>query len=519
MTRFLTIAVLPIVGFDCLLAEQNQQESAPVVLTQTQPKELQSLSRALSSSVPSAPTPQHLANLKQNNSLSEQSGNILQVSVNEPQLQLLSSRDTRTISNPLRQSDVSPSKSSSFSSSNSSSSFSSQNPLQGSMLVFGSEEPLSTIVTGDTGKSKQTRPIVERLNVERTNPVRGPNDDNSTTTGKTGPIMQDKRTNQTGQSKKMVPTGKDIKGETGDAFAGARTKPTTQQRLSGTGGTAVLKPIPLPNSSQHSSPIGSVGYLGESKEIQQETEGKSSSEQIQGGDPMQGSGQSAKNGTLLRENDLSVSSNPLEKETTMSEMMSESTESGTDWGNQAGDLATNDSARKDAILDKVIGGGEKQGRRLELGSTGDAFPVLTVLGGLCIVLASFFIFVLFMRRVNPKMQSQLPKEAFENIGRFALNPKLQLNLLRLGNRLILVAVTQEGTVETIAEVNNPDEVVQILGICRKLDRNSSTTQFQSVLDEFAREKTTGGFLGPELTNRSAKGSSSTLANLLAGERA
>lgn len=328
------------------------------------------------------------------------------------------------------------------------------------MLVFGPEEPLSTIVTGDTGKSKQTRPIVERLNVERTNPVRGQNDENS------------------------------AKGEREreDAFAGARTKPTTQQRSSGTGGTGgttALKPVPLPTPSQHSSPIGSVRYLGEPKELQE---------------------------------DMSVSSNPLKKETTMSEMMSESTESGTDWADQPSDLATNDSARNDAILDKVIGGGEKPGRRLELGSTGDAFPVLTVLGGLCIVLASFFLFVLFMRRVNPKMQSQLPKEAFENIGRFALNPKLQLNLLRLGNRLILVAVTQEGTVETIAEVDNPDEVVQILGICRKLDRNSSTVQFQSVLDEFAREKTTGGFLGPELTNRSAKGSSSTLASLLAGER-
>lgn len=459
LTRFLTMAVMPIVGFDCLLAEQNRQEShPPVVVSQTQPKELQSLSRALSSSAPSAPTPQHLANIKRNGSSSEQSGNILQVSLNEPQL--LSSRDTRTISNPLRQSDLSPSKSSSFSYSNSSSSFSSQNHLERSMLVFGPEEPLSTIVTGDTGKSKQTRPIVERLNVERTNPVRGQNDENS------------------------------AKGEREreDAFAGARTKPTTQQRSSGTGGTGgttALKPVPLPTPSQHSSPIGSVRYLGEPKELQE---------------------------------DMSVSSNPLKKETTMSEMMSESTESGTDWADQPSDLATNDSARNDAILDKVIGGGEKPGRRLELGSTGDAFPVLTVLGGLCIVLASFFLFVLFMRRVNPKMQSQLPKEAFENIGRFALNPKLQLNLLRLGNRLILVAVTQEGTVETIAEVDNPDEVVQILGICRKLDRNSSTVQFQSVLDEFAREKTTGGFLGPELTNRSAKGSSSTLASLLAGER-
>ena len=170
-------------------------------------------------------------------------------------------------------------------------------------------------------------------------------------------------------------------------------------------------------------------------------------------------------------------------------------------------------------MNKILGAPKgEQGRRLEFKNSGDVFPVLTVLGGLCLVLAVFFIFVVFMRRVGPKGYTQLPKEAFENIGRFVLNPKLQLNLLRLGNRLILVAITQEGTVETIAEISNPDEVIQILGICRKLDRDGSSAQFQSVLDDFARERTTGGFLGPELSKRATKGASSTLANLLAGER-
>ena len=115
--------------------------------------------------------------------------------------------------------------------------------------------------------------------------------------------------------------------------------------------------------------------------------------------------------------------------------------------------------------------------------------VVSVLGSLCLVLGVFFMFVLFMKKIGPKSGGNLPKEAFENVGRYPLSPKLQLNLLRLGNRLMLVASTPDGGVETLTEIDHPDEVVQILGMCRRLDPNSSSSQFQSVLDEFAKEKT------------------------------
>ena len=114
--------------------------------------------------------------------------------------------------------------------------------------------------------------------------------------------------------------------------------------------------------------------------------------------------------------------------------------------------------------------------------------VVSVLGSLCLVLGVFFMFVLFMKKIGPKSGGNLPKEAFENVGRYPLNQKLQLNLLRLGNRLMLVASTTDGGVETLTEIDHPDEVVQILAMCRRLDPNSSTSQFQTVLNEFAKEK-------------------------------
>ena len=142
-------------------------------------------------------------------------------------------------------------------------------------------------------------------------------------------------------------------------------------------------------------------------------------------------------------------------------------------------------------------------------------PVLSVLGSLCLVLGAFFLFVLFMKKVGPKNGGNLPKEALENVGRYPLNQKLQLNLIRLGNRLILVAVTPDGGVETISEIESQDEVAQILAQCRKLDPNSSQAQFKSVLDEFAQEKSPGGFFGPNDPKRKSSASPS-LSSLLAG---
>ncbi len=176
-------------------------------------------------------------------------------------------------------------------------------------------------------------------------------------------------------------------------------------------------------------------------------------------------------------------------------------------------------AKDSGIMDKVLLGPKEKTARKPTSSSGmEILPVLSVLGSLCLVLGVFFVFVVFMRRVGPKHGRTLPKEAFENIGRFALNPKLQLNLLRLGNRLILVATTSDGTVETLSEIDHPDEVVQILGMCRKLDPNGSSVQFQSVLDEFAREKTEGGFFGPDIASPSRRRSNEkdSLASFLAG---
>lgn len=169
-----------------------------------------------------------------------------------------------------------------------------------------------------------------------------------------------------------------------------------------------------------------------------------------------------------------------------------------------------------SIMDKeLIGPKEKiEEGKMKIASF-DFMPVVSVLGSLSLVLGAFFLFMFFLKKVGPKTGGNLPREALESIGRFALNPKLQLNLIRLGNRLILVAITQDGVVEPISEIDNPDEVAQILAMCRKLDPNSSLAQFQSVLNEFAEEKAPGGFFGTNDPKRK-KQSAPSLSSLLSG---
>ena len=126
--------------------------------------------------------------------------------------------------------------------------------------------------------------------------------------------------------------------------------------------------------------------------------------------------------------------------------------------------------------------------------------VVTMFASLFIVIATFLIFALLFKKVSPKGNRPLPSELIENLGRTSLTQKIQLHLLRLGNRLILVSVTLDG-VHPITEITDPDEVVQLLGLCRRLDPNSSTQNFKKMYDAVAAEPPTGGYFGADVDAR------------------
>ena len=113
-------------------------------------------------------------------------------------------------------------------------------------------------------------------------------------------------------------------------------------------------------------------------------------------------------------------------------------------------------------------------------------PIITVGGTLLIVIASFFILALFLRKVSPQGNRALPKEALECLGRYYLTQKHQVQLLRVGSRIVLVSVMPEG-VSTLAEITEPDEAVALLGLCRRLDTNSATEFFRKTVANLSEE--------------------------------
>ncbi len=114
---------------------------------------------------------------------------------------------------------------------------------------------------------------------------------------------------------------------------------------------------------------------------------------------------------------------------------------------------------------------------------------------LAIVVGLLCICAWFFRRSVPRSTSPLPQEAVRALGRTQLAPRQFIQLLQVGNKLVLVSVTSERT-DPITEVTEPAEVDRILGLCMRDHSASTTAEFQQVLNQLSREPASG-FLGNE----------------------
>ncbi len=119
-----------------------------------------------------------------------------------------------------------------------------------------------------------------------------------------------------------------------------------------------------------------------------------------------------------------------------------------------------------------------------VGKTSPFSALITVGGSLAIVLGLFFIVAWAMRKTAPRGSLVLPKEVFEILGRAPLGARQQVQLLRCGNKLLLVSITPGGA-ETLTEVTDPLEVDRIAGICQQAHPKSATTAFRQVFQQLA----------------------------------
>jgi len=116
-------------------------------------------------------------------------------------------------------------------------------------------------------------------------------------------------------------------------------------------------------------------------------------------------------------------------------------------------------------------------------------PVLKTLGSLAIVMGIFSIVVYFVRRTRGQSGHMLPTEVLEVLGRTSLNNRHYVQLIRLGDRLLLVAVSASGA-HTLTEITQPEEVERLANACSERHGRGSilrTALFSAIPRSFSSD--------------------------------
>ena len=105
--------------------------------------------------------------------------------------------------------------------------------------------------------------------------------------------------------------------------------------------------------------------------------------------------------------------------------------------------------------------------------------LVTVVSSLAVVLGLFFLVTWLFRRTAPRQSVRLPGEVFEFLGRAPLAGRQEMQLLRLGHKLLLLAVTPTSA-QTLTEITDPDEVDRLSGICLNHSPSRVAHAFRSI---------------------------------------
>ncbi len=114
-------------------------------------------------------------------------------------------------------------------------------------------------------------------------------------------------------------------------------------------------------------------------------------------------------------------------------------------------------------------------------------------GGLAIAVGLVLSFTWLLRSLAPKSARPLPRDVVEVLGRAPLGGKQTTQLVRVGSKLVLVAITPDGA-ETLTEITNPDEVARLIAACDAKRGDGSAAEFGQMLQQMSDERSTPGFL-------------------------
>ena len=128
-----------------------------------------------------------------------------------------------------------------------------------------------------------------------------------------------------------------------------------------------------------------------------------------------------------------------------------------------------------------------EGKSNQKESSSGIIPMLITMGGaLFLVIGLFLVFAWMMRRTSMRTGGMLPQGVVEVLGHQVITGRQQVHLLRIGKRLLLVAVSPD-SIETLTEITDPMEVDRIAGVCRQSGPGSSTGAFQAVMRQFSQD--------------------------------
>ena len=139
----------------------------------------------------------------------------------------------------------------------------------------------------------------------------------------------------------------------------------------------------------------------------------------------------------------------------------------------------------------------------------------TVIGSLGIVQGLFVVLVWFSRRFAPAGTAALPKEAVELLGRTTLSGTQQMQLVRVGTKLLLVALSPQGA-RTLTEITSAAEVERLSDLCRRQKPDSATASFRSLVEQVGGERTSNTFVD---SNRRAPSPATAISRTRAPARA
>lgn len=105
---------------------------------------------------------------------------------------------------------------------------------------------------------------------------------------------------------------------------------------------------------------------------------------------------------------------------------------------------------------------------------------------LAIVIGGYLGLVMLLRMWNPQAAGALPREVVEVLGTSPLNSKQNLQLVRLGSKLLLLIHGPDGT-QSLGEISNPNEVEHLAQICNQRRGRKAPTTFRKFGEAVGRE--------------------------------